>query len=58
MMLVKIKMASGGERVGKVGAKTLDEVLDNFKNGFLLLDHSSGPILINVANIREITRAQ
>lgn len=57
-MLIKIKKLRGGEKVGQVDAKTLDEVGDSFKLGFLKLEHSSGPILIPVANIDEITRAQ
>ena len=61
IMLIRIKMTKGSTHVGKVDSKDFDEVQQAFKmkvGRFLLIDHSTGPILINVANIDTITRAQ
>lgn len=57
-MLIRIKMTNGPTYVGKVDCKTIDEVLKAIGKGFFKIDQSSGPILINVANIVSITRAQ
>lgn len=57
-MLIKIKMTKGNSYVGKVPSKDIDEVLKVIGYGFFKIDHSTGPILINVANIDSITRAQ
>ena len=60
-MLIKIKMTKGSTYVGKVPSENIDEVQEAFgkKVGrFFKIDHSTGPILINVANIDSITKAQ
>lgn len=60
-MLIRIKMTKGSTHVGKVPSENLDEVQASFEKkgrSFLKIDHSTGPILINVANIDSITRAQ
>lgn len=58
-MLIQIKMSNGPLYVGKVPLKTMDEVEAYAGNlRFLKIEHSSGPILINVENIISITRAQ
>ena len=60
-MLIRIKMTKGSTHVGKVDSKDLDEVQAAFEKKvgrFFKIDHSTGPILINVANIDTITRAQ
>lgn len=59
-MLIKIKMTKGSTYVGKVEGKDIDEVQAAFEEKvgrFLKIGHSTGPILINVANIDSITRA-
>lgn len=54
-MLIKIKMTTGSTYSGKVPEETLSELKPA---GFLIIEQSTGPILVNVANVVSITRAQ